>query len=614
MEFKFLENLKEPNQLKEMSVSQLKLLADEIRQALILNVSNTGGHLASNLGVVELSIAIHRVFNSPEDQIVFDVGHQCYVHKMLTGRYDKFSSLRKKDGLSGFPSFEESKHDIFKTGHSSTSISSALGLSYANSILNRDFSTVAVIGDGSMTGGLAYEGLNNAGSSKKNLVVILNDNKMSISKNVGSISKVLTKLRNKTSYFKFKDIFAHFIISIPCIGKGLYRRIDKLKSAIKSYYYSSNIFENMGFKYIGPVDGHDIELLIRILNRAKSLKCPVLVHVNTTKGKGYSFAENSPDEYHGVGEFDVNTGASDGSKMLSFTDVFGRALVDIAKYNDKVCSITAAMGESCGLKSFSQYFPKRFFDVGIAEQHAVTFASGLAKNGFIPVVSLYSTFLQRAYDQVIHDVSLQKLKVIFAIDRAGIVGNDGETHQGMFDIPMFLPIPWIKIYSPSTGTELENTLKKAVDFEKESVVIRFPKAKAISYSEYPFDSLRDWQILHNGSDTLIVSYGVQIFEVLEANKKFKFDILKLNLINRFGEDILNELSEYKKIIFVEECFEIGGVGMLLLSKLNSMGIKSDFHSISVVNSYIKHASQEQAKFDVNLKGDALISKIKSIVE
>ena len=613
MDLSFIENLNKPEQSKNMSYAELDALAEEIRQALINKVSNTGGHLASNLGVVELTIAIHKVFDSPKDQIIFDVGHQCYVHKMLTGRLSDFENLRKKDGISGFPNPNESEHDIFKTGHSSTSISSALGLAYANSICEFESSTVAVIGDGSMTGGLAYEGLNNAGSSKKNLIVILNDNKMSISENVGSISKALTKLRSKTAYFRSKDLFSDFLLAIPCIGKSLYRWFFKLKSVIKNYYYSSNIFETMGFKYIGPVDGHNIEVLVGVLERAKSLKCPVLVHVNTIKGKGYSFAEDKPNKYHGVGEFNVNTGTINASQKLSFTDVFGKTLVSIAQKNNKVCAITAAMGDSCGLSVFRQKFPERYFDVGIAEQHAVTFAGGLARNGMIPVFSVYSTFLQRAYDQIIHDVSLQNLKVIFAIDRAGLVGNDGETHQGLFDVPMLLPIPNIKIYSPSNATELEYFLEKAINEEEKSVAIRYPKSNAISYSDYPFKSCAEWEIFDNFSDTIVASYGVEIHDVLASVTDFRTDVLKLNLINEFSDDLIKRLISYKKIIFVEECYKIGGVGMFLNSVLNEHNYAGFFEIVALNNEFIRHANQNESKLELGLSGDTLKKRLGELI-
>lgn len=602
-----LENLIDPSDLKTMSSAQLKDLCADIRKALIYNISNCGGHLASNLGVVELTVALHRVFDSPYDQIVFDVGHQCYVHKMLTGRYGAFSALRKKDGISGFPNPDESVHDHFKTGHSSTSISSALGLAYANSINgNKDATAVAVIGDGSMTGGLAYEGLNNAGGSGQNIVVVLNDNDMSISKNVGSIAKALTRLRNRSGYFKSKDVFVRYLIKIPCIGKPLYRQMIKLKSAVKTYFYSSNLFEAMGFKYIGPIDGHDIELLTRVLTRAKSLKCPVLVHVKTVKGKGYSYAEDNPHEYHGIGEFDINTGAANKEQQVHFTDIFGKTLLNIAKENSKVCAVTAAMGESCGLSAFKNAYPERFFDVGIAEQHAVTFSAGLAKNGMLPVFAVYSTFFQRSYDQIIHDISLQNLKVIFALDRAGLVGNDGETHQGMFDIPMVLPIPNIKIFSPATGTELEKIMHRAVYIEQSAVIIRYPKSNCIKYTDYPFKNAdSDWELYDNSSRFAVISYGREIHEVLFSLPVQRPDVIKLNLINRFSDELIDKLLSYSKILFIEECYLIGGVGSLLSDTLIKKGYSGVYDTIGVDNCFIRHSDQSTCLHDLNLSSDFL---------
>lgn len=609
-----LEKISSPSDIKNFSVAELSVLADEIRNALIYNISSTGGHLASNLGIVELTIALHKIFDSPKDKIIFDVGHQCYVHKILTGRLKDFSTLRKKDGISGFPNPEESDHDIFKTGHSSTSISSALGIASAMSLDNDDSYAIAVIGDGSMTGGLAFEGLNNAGNSNKNLIVILNDNKMSISKNVGAIAKALTRMRNRRSYFKFKDILANFTVKIPVIGKPIYSRLVRLKSAIKSYFYSSNIFEGMGFKYIGPVDGHNIELLLGVLNRAISFKQPVFVHVKTKKGKGYSYAENSPRDFHGVGEFDVDTGSGNNVSGLSYTDVFGTTLLNVAKSNPDVCAITAAMGPNCGLSLFKEQFPKRYFDVGIAEEHAVTFALGLAKMNKIPVFAVYSTFLQRTYDQIIHDVSLQDAKVVFAVDRAGFVGEDGETHQGLFDIPMLLPISNINVFSPTNASELSLFLKRAINVEKNSSVVRYPKGNCINYDDYPFECVdTNYQLVCYGNETVAVSYGREIFDVLEAVKGLSIDILKLNLVNKFDADLLNSLNNYKNIIFVEECYKIGGVGMLLESNLYSAGFKGEFYHFAIENEFVKHCTQSEAKKRYGLDSDTLKAAIKEIL-
>ncbi len=595
MEKSLLKKYNFPQDLKILSNDKLSLLAQDIRNELIYNISNNGGHLASNLGIVELTIAIHKVFESPKDKIVFDVGHQSYVHKMLTGRLDGFNTLRKKGGISGFPNPEESEHDLFKTGHSSTSISSVLGIASAGTLDNDDSTVVAVIGDGSMTGGLAYEGLNNAGHSNKNIVVILNDNNMSISHNVGGVSNAFTVMRNKRSYFKLKDKTANLLLNLPRIGKPIYDRLERLKNAVKTYFYTANIFEAMGFKYIGPINGHDIELLTRVLTRAKQMKTPVVVHVKTVKGKGYSFAEQKPHHFHGVSEFNIDTGAGNVIEGENFSSAFGKSLVQLAKNDDRICAITAAMGDSCGLSDFKKLLSERYFDVGIAEQHAVTFASGLSKAGKIPVFSVYSTFLQRSYDQIIHDVSLQKLKLILAIDRAGLVGSDGETHQGLFDIPMLLPIPNIKIFSPATKSELQIFLERVVNVENNISVIRYPKDNFAKLDNYPFEQNNaDWQFLNNNSDTVVISYGRLIFNVLTASQEFNVDVLKLNLLNVYDDVLVSELLKYKNIIFIEECYEIGGIGNHLKSKLYDNGFNGRFVLRAIKNGFIEHSTQLEA--------------------
>ena len=611
MEDNLLKKYNFPQDLKILSYAELNTLSQQIRDELIINISNNGGHLASNLGIVELTVAIHRVFNSPDDKIVFDVGHQSYVHKLLTGRLERFNTLRKKGGISGFPNPDESEHDLFKTGHSSTSISSVLGLACAQTLDNNDSTTVAVIGDGSMTGGLAYEGLNNAGHSNKNIVVILNDNNMSISRNVGGMSNAFNVMRNKRSYFKLKDTTASLLLKLPKIGKPIYNRLERFKNAVKTYFYTTNIFEAMGFKYIGPIDGHDIELLTRVLTRAKQMKTPVVVHVKTIKGKGYSFAELSPHRFHGVSEFDVDTGFGNNVKCDNFSDEFGKTLVELASKDNRICAITAAMGEGCGLIPFKKSFPERYFDVGIAEQHAVTFASGLAKAGKIPVFAVYSTFLQRGYDQIIHDASLQKLKMIFAVDRAGIVGDDGETHQGLFDVPMLLPIPNVKIFSPSTKNELDALLTRSVNKETNINVIRYPKSNFLPLNDYPFvENDSDYHLIKNNSDVLVVSYGRLIFNVLSASRDFNVDYLKLNLINLFDDSLLNELLNYKTIIFIEECYKIGGIGNHLKSMLFDKGFKGSFALKAIENSFVEHCTQSEA-FEI-LKIDT--NSIKSFIE
>ena len=594
MNYELLNTIKSPDDLKALSYSQLEKLAAEVRSVLISSISNTGGHLASNLGVVELTIAVHKVFNSPADKIIFDVGHQCYTHKLLTGRFEKFGSLRKSGGLSGFPNPCESVHDVFMTGHSSTSISSALGLATAAK-LKGDNSTsfVAVIGDGAMTGGLAYEALNNAGRSKTNLVVILNDNDMSISKNVGAIAGALTRLRSRSSYFKAKDIIERMLRRIPKIGDRLCRGVVRVKSALKSFFYKANLFEDMGFVYMGPVDGHDIRACTRLFERAKSIHKPVLVHVNTIKGKGYAFAEEQPKQYHGVGSFDIITGKSQKSGVLSYSEVFGQIICELGREHSEICAITAAMGVGCCLSDFNRLFANRCFDVGIAESHAVTFAGGLAKSGMLPVFAVYSTFLQRSYDQIIHDISIQNLKMIFAVDRAGVVADDGQTHQGLFDIPFLLPIPNLTIFSPATVKDMQQQFRRAVEIEKGTVVIRYPKGECVTSDQLPFlDGGHEYECIQKGSMLAVISYGRQILNVYNAVSDMDYDIsiFKLNKINKFSNEMLDKLMLYRKIILFEESYEQGSVGWLLEDALLNRGYKGSFKHKGIANEYIGAAS------------------------
>ena len=447
--FKFLGNINSPADLKKLNINELEVLATEIRQFMVKTVSQNGGHLSSNLGVVELSIAMHKIFDSPNDKIVWDVGHQIYTHKILTGRIKEFNTLRTENGISGFCAPNESEHDIFYSGHSSTSISAALGIAEANKKLGKKDYTIAVIGDGALTGGMAYEALNNAGRSGTRLIVILNDNEMSISENVGSMARYLAVIRSKPEYFKLKAKTERTLNRIPIVGKPVKKFIYRLKSDIKSSMYESTFFEELGFKYMGPIDGHNLDNLCEALDSAKLVGAPVVLHISTTKGKGYEFAEKNPSVYHGISKFDVETGEY-AEGITNFSNEFGKKLCELAEKDEKICAITAAMSLGTGLKDFSQKYSDRFYDVGIAEQHAITFASGLAKGGMTPVFAVYSTFLQRAYDQLVHDGTLQKQKVIIGVDRAGFVGEDGVTHQGVLDVAFLNSIPDITIYSPFT--------------------------------------------------------------------------------------------------------------------------------------------------------------------
>ena len=510
-----LENITSPQDLRTLTTKDLETLADEIREFLINTVAQTGGHLASNLGAVELTLALHKVFNSPLDKIVWDVGHQSYVHKILTGRKDKFDKLRQHGGISGFPKVHESEHDIFNTGHSSTSISAALGLAKARDISGGANSVAAVIGDGSLTGGMAFEALNHAGRSNTKLLVVLNDNQMSITKNMGSMSAYLNKLRTEPYYYKFKTNIEQILHKIPKIGVDMATFARKSKDGLKHLILPGTLFEELGFKYLGPIDGHDIGSLINAFVRAKNFKGPVLLHVCTTKGKGYEYAENRPDRFHGVPTFDVETGMANGKKSekLSTSQFFGHKMCDMAREDPNIVAITAAMPKGTGLSPFLRDFPERAFDVDIAEQHAVTFAAGLAAGGLKPVVAIYSTFLQRAYDQVLHDVCLQNLPVVFAVDRAGIVGEDGETHHGIYDLSYLSHMPNMSILAPATIRQLGEMMEYAIGHGS-PIAIRYPKS-LINDDGVSFEYGKA-KVIKKGKNATIVAVGSMLETALSA--------------------------------------------------------------------------------------------------
>ncbi|MFZ2198560.1 MAG: 1-deoxy-D-xylulose-5-phosphate synthase, partial [Thermodesulfovibrionales bacterium] len=496
-----LEKIDSPLDLKKLSLDELRLLADELRQIIIQTVSVNGGHLASSLGVIETTIALHYVFNTPEDKIIWDVGHQSYSHKLLTGRKNRFSTIRKENGLSGFPKIEESEYDAFGTGHSSTSISAALGIVEGRDKNKENFKVIAVIGDGAMTGGLAFEGLNNAGHLKKDLIVILNDNEMSISPNVGALSAYMNRILTGEFYRKFKKETKSFLEGIPKVGGQVAKIAQKAEETIKGLLLPGILFEELGFDYVGPIDGHNTELLIETLKRIKTSTSPTLIHVITKKGKGYEFSEKNPCIFHGVGPFELETGSPISSKnSISYSSAFGIFLSELAENDQRIIAVSAAMKEGTGLNCFAEKFPDRFYDVGIAEPHAVTFAAGLASRGLKPVVAIYSTFLQRAYDEIVHDVCLQKLPVIFAIDRAGIVGEDGPTHHGLFDISYLRHIPNLVFMSPKDGAELKQMLEFAIKYQGPSA-IRYPRGKVpdnlFTGSEV---TMGKGEILRNGTD------------------------------------------------------------------------------------------------------------------
>ena len=610
--FKFLGKLNLPDDLKKLNMNELETLATEIRNKMIETVSQNGGHLSSNLGVVELSIAMHRMFNSPNDKFVWDVGHQIYAHKLLTGRVNEFDTLRTENGISGFCAPNESKHDTFYSGHSSTSISSALGVAEANKQLGKNDYTVAVIGDGALTGGMAYEALNNAGRSGTRLIVILNDNEMSISENVGSMARYLAVVRSKPEYNKLKAKTESTLNKIPLIGHSIAHFVSKIKSDIKSTMYESTFFEDLGFKYMGPIDGHNLEHLCEALDSAKLVNAPVLLHISTVKGKGYDFAEKSPSTYHGISKFNIETGEPV-SSGANFSSVFGDELCALSRENEKVCAITAAMALGTGLKDFSEKFTDRFYDVGIAEEHAVTFASGLAKGGMIPVVALYSTFLQRAYDQLVHDGTLQGQKVIIGVDRAGFVGEDGVTHQGLLDVSLVNSVPGATIYSPFTFDVLRKDLRNAVKDASNLTVIRYPRGgETIIPSTYNITD-NDFDYFNNNSLKLIISYGRVTAEVINAieqlkNKEIYISILSLNKIKPINNEVYDIALKHNEIYFYEESVRSGSIGQSFADVLFEKGYNGKYEHIAVDDSFVAHATVKSLLKKYKLDTDDIVEK------
>jgi len=607
LKYKFLSNIKSPDDVKKLEYSELETLCEEIRACMIDTVSKNGGHLASNLGTVELTVALHKVFDSPRDSILFDVGHQCYTHKLLTGRFDRFSTIRTENGLSGFMRPDESVHDPFVTGHSSNSISASYGIYKAKTLKGDGGYAVTVIGDGALTGGMVYEALNNSGSGHRNFIVILNDNKMSISRNVGSLAKHLTVMRSKKSYRKFKHGIKVFLEKIPFCGKFLSDKLFKSKTMIKNAIYKSNLFESMGFNYLGPVDGHNIERLVNIFNIAKSETRPVLIHALTTKGKGYGFAENAPQNYHGVSSFDVEQGAEFGS-IKTFSDVCGDTLCKMAEIDKDVCAITAAMTSGTGLGEFSKKYHNRFFDVGIAEEHAATFSGGLAIKGMKPYFVVYSSFLQRAYDQILHDIAVAGVPVRLCVDRAGIVGEDGETHQGLFDVAFLSTVPGMNIYSPASFSELENLLLKSLNFDF-PCAIRYPRGIENSSIDYRTTD-NDFDVFGSG-DNLIVTYGRVFDNALVALDSLENTaVLKLNKIYPLSDDLLLEIKKYKNIFFFEEGIKSGGIGEKLGAKILEADISVSYKVTAINNEFVPAATTKSSLQKYGLDTQSIINTVK----
>jgi len=596
-----LDKLRTKRALKRLKPYQLTALAADIRKFLINSIADTGGHLASNLGVVELTLALHSVFNTPQDKIVWDVGHQSYIHKILTGRRQRFNSLRQLGGLSGFPKSAESPHDAFDTGHSSTAISAALGLAVARDLNGEDSKVVAVIGDGSMTGGLAFEGLNNAGRANTDLLVVLNDNQMSISQNVGALSRHLNQLRTTSGYLGAKKDVRTMLESLPVVGESIAKGIESAKSIVKYAVLPGVLFEELGFRYFGPINGHDITLLKKVLRQTQKIKGPVLVHVLTKKGKGYDNAERSPSSFHGIGKFCVDTGMPRAAPCSSkFTDIFANALLKHAEANERVVAITAAMLDGTGLSTFRDKFPDRFFDVGIAEAHAVTFAAGLAKGGLRPVVGIYSSFMQRAYDQILHDVATQNLPVIFCVDRAGAVSSDGETHQGIFDFAYLSHIPNMTVLAPSSGAELEDMLEFAFAHGG-PVAIRYPNQTAPEY-DFPREKveLGRSQTIIKGSEIAIVSVGVMLETALTVVDKLREKGHSPSLYNaRFVKPVSLDLQNYKYVFTIEDAVFSGGFGQSI----------NPTHAFAFPDSFLTTGTREELFTRYGLDAQSIAEKI-----
>ncbi len=603
-----------PSDVKRFSVEELYKLAGEIRHTLIETVSRTGGHLAPNLGVVELTLALHSVFSCPEDKIIWDVGHQSYIHKILTGRREALSSLRQYGGISGFPKRAESECDPFDTGHSSTSISAAVGMALARDLNGEKHDIIAVIGDGAMTGGMAFEALNHAGHLGTGLIVVLNDNEMSISENVGALAGYLSRMRTDPKYYKHKEEMELILKKIPSIGSTVVRAIERIKDSFKYLVVPGMLFEELGFTYLGPINGHDIALTKTVLKRAQNSHGPVIVHVITRKGKGYGPAEENPDKFHGVGPFEIETGATPVQKGVSYTEVFGKTLCEIASTNDKVLAISAAMPTGTGLTQFKERFPARFFDVGIAEQHAVTMAAGLAVRGFIPVVAVYSTFLQRAYDQILHDVALQGLHVVFAIDRAGLVGEDGETHQGVFDISFLRHIPGMTIMAPKDENELRGMLKTAVEYGG-PVAVRYPRGVGAGVplaGDLEAVPLGKAEVLRDGKDITIVAIGPLVHTALKAaeallDKGVNATVINARFVKPMDESCLVEsVRSTGRLITLEENVLPGGFGSAVLELLNTNNMSVPVKRIGISDEFVCHGASGILREKYGLSEDNII--------
>lgn len=613
----YLDEINNINDIKKIPHDKYPVLAQEIRNFLVENVSKTGGHLASNLGVVELTMALHLVLNLPKDKIVWDVGHQAYTHKILTGRKDDFTTLRCFEGLSGFPKRNESEADSFDTGHSSTSISAALGIATANKLNGNDDKVVAVIGDGALTGGLAFEALNNVAALKRNFVIVLNDNNMSIAENVGGMSKYLNKIRVGEHYNEFKVDVEHLLKGIPKIGDNLSAGVKRVKDNFKQFFVHAKFFDDMGVTYIGPVDGHNIDELIRITEDALKIEHPVLIHVLTKKGKGYLPAENNPTKFHGIDSFDVKTGEKiNESNVKTYTDIFSDKILELGNENKNIVAITAAMPDGTGLKKFGDKYPDKFFDVGIAEEHAVTFAAGLAAQGMRPVFAVYSSFLQRGYDQVLHDVCIQKLPVFFGIDRSGLVGADGETHQGIFDISYLSHIPNMVLMAPKNEKEMPAMMKFALEYNG-PIAMKYPRGSVYDgLSEYnaPIE-LGKSEMIYEGQDVVILAVGNIMEECEKAVQLLKSQgynpgLVNVRFIRPMDEEMLHVLSKkYSLIVTVEENQLIGGYGQMVSAFLHKNVCKNQLLTLGISDYFVGHATVNEQREEAGINADSIVKSI-----
>ncbi|MCI6886609.1 MAG: 1-deoxy-D-xylulose-5-phosphate synthase [Lachnospiraceae bacterium] len=618
-----LERIEGPWDVRALNAEELKQLAAEIRQFLIEKTSVTGGHLASNLGVVELTIALFLAFDLPKDKVIWDVGHQSYTHKILSGRREMFDELRQYGGMSGFPKRKESPYDSFDTGHSSTSISAGLGMAQGRDLLGEDYAVVSVIGDGALTGGMAYEALNNAARLKKNYIIILNDNNMSISENVGGMSKYLNGIRSDAGYNELKKHVSSALSEIPVIGEGLVEKISRTKNSIKQLFIPGMLFENMGITYLGPVDGHDVKAMVKIFREARKMDHAVLVHVLTKKGKGYGPAEKNPARFHGVEPFDIDTGKPLKEKIYpSYTDVFSKELCRIARDNPRVAAITAAMPDGTGLKAFGHYFPDRFFDVGIAEQHAVTSAAGMAAAGLKPVVAVYSSFLQRGYDQILHDVCIQNLPVVFALDRSGLVGSDGETHQGIFDLSYLTSIPNMSVLAPKNLWELRRDLQFAIETYEGPIAIRYPRGQA-------YRGLRQFdtpivygkgEILIPGSEIALLAVGSMVSTAEHVREKllkegFRCTLANGRFIKPMDEELVEQLAAgHRLIVTLEENVLQGGYGLQVTAYVHQHHPETEVLNIALPDAYVEHGNVSILREMLGIDSDSVVRKIRAILD